>query len=111
MTDQPSKPNRRFTIFELVAYVSSFAVVFGAWRVFIGMSFLTPGNFTPDNCVIRLLMVGFTVSLFGAIVGLGVAVLAGGRRWAVTGAVVGSMVATAIFVCGAVVYVVSLIRV
>ena len=73
------------------------------------MSFLTPGDFFQRLFMLGftppLLIVGFTVSLFGALVGLGVAVLAGGRRWAVTGAVVGSMVATVILVFGLVVHV------
>jgi len=33
MTEQPSNPNRRFTILELVAYVSAFAVLLGAWSL------------------------------------------------------------------------------
>ena len=36
MIEQPSKVNRRFTIWELVAYVSSFGVAFGATAIMIG---------------------------------------------------------------------------
>jgi len=84
MTEHPSNPNRRFTIFELVAYVSAFAVLFGLWRVVNNYVAVVD---VPE--VIHILFpLGF-LYLFGALVGLGVAVLTGGRQRAVRGAVLG----------------------
>ena len=92
MTDQPSPVDRRFTIWALVAYVSCWAVLFGVGRsaVLFGV-----GRMIPSFPV--LIAIPLTL-MFGALVGLGVAMLVGGRRWAMTGAVVGGINAVVLFV-------------
>ena len=87
MTEQPSNVNRRFTIWELVAYVSAFGVLFGVARM------LGPLGHNPLTAFLMLVPIPI---LFGSLVGLGVTVLIGGRRSAVMGAVIGG-IAVAVF--------------
>jgi len=85
MTEQPSNANRRFTTFELVAYVSAFGVLFGVVRLAVGT------RFAPT------IALWFPV-LFSSLVGLGVTVLTNGRQWAVKGAVVGGLIPVVLWV-------------
>ena len=87
MTEQPSNSNRRFTIFELVAYVSAIGVLFGVVGPIVRL-IIAKSQWNPPHAVLVAITLGIPF-LFGAIVGLGVGMLVGGRRWAVSGAVLG----------------------
>ena len=83
-----SHSRRRFTVSELVVYVSLFGLVFSTIR---GISHLEgyPGPFIEDLIVVIWLGVSF---LLGALIGIGFAVLSAGRRHLMSGALIGGFV-------------------
>ena len=79
--DKPQpNPNRHFTILEIAAYLSSITVLIGVVCT-----------------VVPPFVFAFPI-LFGSYVGLVVAGLFGGRRWAVGGAVCGGIISAVHFV-------------
>ena len=82
---EPSNTKRQFSIWELMAYVSSFAVVFGLW----GLS----------ESVESLRLIGISILfLLLTLIGVGTGVMFGGRRWIMVGAVSGFLLAVLLFV-------------
>jgi len=83
-----TKAHRRFTSLELVVYVSLFGIAFAMIRC----AFQCGKRAGPSlEGLLSLLMLGAFV-LLGALIGVAAAVLLGGRRRAVPGAVVGGIV-------------------
>ena len=84
MVSENDKANRRFTVIELLVYVSTFSLAIGILRAEVNGPSLPPVIFYCYSLAIIV-----ALCLLGSLIGIAIAMLLVGRRGAVGGCVVG----------------------